>query len=134
MKNKFVVISIFIIAVLIGVLIGYSFTAYEFRRRPPFLQHKKNIEHQRKEFIQMMKPLVEKGRRDRLSLKKAIIDRDTLKIDSLIEVVSQDEREIITQVTHHLLIITKDLPERDRGRLINVLLTPHRGGKKRRLR
>lgn len=130
MKNKIVVISIFIIAVLIGVFIGYSFTAYEFRKRAPFLRHKKIIEHQRRAFIQMMKPLVEKGARDRFLLRKAIIDGDTSRIDSFVEVISQDEREIIKQVTHHLLIITKDLPERDRGRLIDALVPPHRRPKK----
>ncbi len=134
MRNKFLGIFILIVTIVIGILIGHSFTVYQFRKRAPFFLKRKFVEHQRKEFVQMMKPIVEKGARDRFFLKKAIIDRDTLKIDSLIEVVSQDEKEIITQVTHHLLIITKDLPERDRGRLINVLLTPHLRGKKRRFR
>jgi len=135
MKNKILIISVFLIAILIGIFIGYGFTAHQFRKRVPFVQHRKMIEQQRRRFIQTMNPLIKEGKRDRLLLKKAIIERDTSKIDSFVEVVSQDEREIIQKVTHHLLIITKDLPERERERLINTLLQPSpKRDRKRRLR
>jgi len=84
--------------------------------------------------MRMMKPLMEKEGRDRFILKKAIIDGDTSGIDSLIVVISQDERKVIERVTHHLLTVTEHLSPKERERVINILLTPHLRGKKRRFK